>query len=119
MYRVPAFPLTVNVWRAATGTGNPPDVVTVGNLAWGQRKTTSTGIPLDSYPDQLLSYLLIPPLTDIRDSYSPGGADVVEVPAGSLRYYQVVQVDDVGKGFPNEFRFAVIFKLAPWPSPIP
>jgi hypothetical protein len=46
----------------------------------------------------------------------------VEVPAGSGRYYEVVQVDDAGKGFPNEHRIAGLIAtvdLGMWPVPYP
>ena len=118
-FRVPAMPLAVNIWRNATGVLNPPDLITVGNLAWGRRVTAATGIPGDPGEDTAVNYLLVTALTDIRDNISPGGPDVVELPAGTLRYYYVKQVDDVGKGFANEFRVAVIAKLTPWPAPIP
>ena len=55
--------------------------------------------------------------------------DVVEVPSGSGRWYQVNLVDDVVKGFTNEYRIATIVKIgqnyggtAPglfWPIPMP
>ncbi len=49
----------------------------------------------------------------------PGGADVVEAPAGSGRLYTVSYVNDSGAGFPNEHRFAVVIKAVPWPAPLP
>jgi hypothetical protein len=76
------------------------------------------------------SQLLLPAGTDIRDA-SPGGEpDIVEVPAGSGRWYSCVTVDDFGKGFDNEHRFAILHKIweqlnpvlfpgANWPAPIP
>jgi hypothetical protein len=118
-YRVPTFNVLVNIWRATTPLTSPPDVTSLGNLAWGRSVSASTGIPEDLDPDTLVAKLLLPSSTDVRDSYSPPGADIVEVPAGTLRYYVVKQVDDVGRGFPNQFRFAIITKLAPWPGPIP
>jgi len=82
--------------------------------------------------------LLVPKLTDIRPPGLSSGTnvwgDLVEVPAGSSRWYMVIQVDDVGKGFPNEHRFAYLLPLFnstmiglvqnagapnPWPVPIP
>jgi len=68
--------------------------------------------------------ILLPPLTDIRDSFSTAAGSsrpIVEVPAGSKRYYGVTFVDDIGKGFPNEHRFACIIKLNAyaWPEPYP
>jgi len=73
--------------------------------------------------------LLCPAGTDIRDKTCAGGVpDAVEVPIGSGRWYYVFVVDDVAKGFSNEYRFAIIGKIqsaygvanAPdWPTPIP
>jgi hypothetical protein len=68
--------------------------------------------------------LLLPAGTDIRDWACWDGLamdqpDVVEAPRGTGRYYTVIQVDDVAKGFPNEYRVAFIAKGAYWPIPIP
>jgi hypothetical protein len=73
--------------------------------------------------------LYLPALTDIRDlSCNGGNTDVVEVPAGSGRWYYVGQVDDVAKGFSNEYRRARLTKVFQgsttptfplWPTPIP
>lgn len=73
--------------------------------------------------------LLVPAGTDLRDECTdPGVADCVEVPADSGRFYLVDGVDDVAKGFPNEYRLGILVKVAGpglmptfplWPSPIP
>jgi len=74
--------------------------------------------------------LLLPAGTDIRDPYCGGVGDLVEVPEGTGRWYVVILVDDVGKGFDNEYRLAAITKVSSsvyvndfgfmiWPSPIP
>lgn len=74
--------------------------------------------------------LLLPAGTDVRDGSTGGEADIIEVPAGSGRWYSVMSVDDMGKGFPNEHRFALLHKIyerlnpilflgANWPTPIP
>jgi len=77
-----------------------------------------------------LSQLLLPPLTDVQDASVTGEPDIIECPAGSGRWYRVAGVDDMGKGFPNEHRFAMISKIyeqlnnvafagLQWPNPIP
>jgi len=64
--------------------------------------------------------LLLPPLADVRGPQDSVSADMVEVPAGSGRWYFVVGVDDIGKGFANEHRSAAIFALASsWVAPYP
>ncbi len=75
--------------------------------------------------------ILLPALTDIRDGYGAAlTPDVVECPSGSGRWYVVFGVDDFGKGFPNEHRYALVNKIGQWiggttyaglfwPTPIP
>lgn len=119
-FSLPTFNLSCNIWRATNPIGNPPDNVSVCNLAWGKRVSTSLlGGPRVSV---VLMTLLLPPGTDIRDASTQALQDLVEVPAGSGRIYIVLGVDDIGKGFANEHRAAVIGKdttYGYWPSPIP
>lgn len=121
MYTLPQFNLTVNIWRAGVvpPTG-PPASSPKGNLAWGRRVavpstggTSSIGIPL------MTMTLLLPPHTDVRGDPFGINADVIECPAGTGRYYICRFVDDLGKGFANEHRGAVLTQVLPWPTPIP
>lgn len=51
--------------------------------------------------------LLVPRGSDIRPGLGFWGTpDTVECPAGSGRYYDVLCVDDVARGFANEYRLA-------------
>jgi len=120
-YVVPTFNLSVNIWNWVGSPGafpptNPPDVVTMGNLTPGKRQagTEQNGTSFNMY-------LLLPRLTDILFNQwdLTGGTAWVECPAGSGRFYTCLQVDDIGKGFPNEHRFALITSLGAWPNPIP
>lgn len=74
--------------------------------------------------------LLLPAGSDVRDHFQGGPYDVVEVPAGSGRWYAVAGVDDIGKGFGNEHRCAWLVKIGSslnsvefpglvWPTPMP
>jgi hypothetical protein len=67
--------------------------------------------------------LLVPAGTDVRDKFNSSGADAIECPTGSGRFYLAVYVDDMGKGFANEHRGVVLQKvgnaLGFWPTPIP
>jgi len=119
-YRVPVFNLTVNVWRQGVPVTDPPDLVIQGNLTPQRRRFAQYWFS----PDPLVAptwsiYLLVPKLTDLRDQYHTGGGDSVEIPAGSQRFYTIVFVEDVAKGFPNEYRFAVLAETPPWPAPMP
>jgi hypothetical protein len=117
-FSVPTFPLAVNLWRGGVSVLLPPSVVTVGNLAWGRRVSSYQGLH-NNVGDDLLMTLLLPVGTDVRSPACPSGADTVEVPAGSGRFYTAIGVDDIGKGFSNEHRAAVLRTRAPWPQPIP
>lgn len=118
---LPTFNLTVNVWYAGVPVANPPSLVVMGNLAFSKRTHIAQAIqPGPAVIPICYVYLLLPALTDIRGRWENGGPnDIVEVPAGTGRYYGVVQVEDIGKGFANEHRVAVIFQTAAWPIPIP
>lgn len=104
------------------------------NLSWAKR--IQPGFSLGTTPQganaQCPMTLLLEAGVDIRDDSGlvGGSADVVEVPSGSGRWYGVFYVDDIGKGFANEHRGALIYKIyeaiAPgifpglsWPFPIP
>lgn len=64
-------------------------------------------------------YLRLPARTDIRDAKSPFGGDWCECPSGSSRVYRVVFVDDIGGGFANEHRLAILETSTFWPVPFP
>lgn len=120
-FSVPNFNLTVNIFSGSSGGGGTPREVTVGNLSMGRRLVAThenpVGGPLDVHT---YVFLLLPAFTDVRDAYGISGeADIVEVPADSGRKYGVFYVDDVAKGFPNEYRECVLIKSPGWPEPIP
>lgn len=132
-FTLPDFNLVCDVYAMPGGTWSTRALRTAGvacNLALGRRVQQMTV----DFPDSILGAaapsLLLPPLTDVRDYACGGTADMVEVPSGSGRWYQVALVDDIGKGFANEHRIAWIYKAAQaysatrysglvWPSPIP
>lgn len=144
-FRLPTFNLSVNIWRDGNAVGNPPDVQTAGNLVASRPDAD----PIPSNPGSTTAAkiialglfgrfmtLLLPKLADVRPpGLGPGNwGDVIEVPAGSGRYYMTMWVDDVGKGFPNEHRYAYLIAMTnltwrtlfqnagattDWPVPIP
>lgn len=101
------------------------------NLAMGRRVQqaipASFGLP-EGYASPSL---LVPAGTDVRDgACGPPGVDFIECPPGTGRWYFAGYVDDVGKGFPNEYRLvalgkcyedlnAIEFAGLHWPIPIP
>lgn len=132
-YVLPNFNLV-----CAINTFNPgPGTITFRltspcNFALGKR-VSSPGFLAGPYADVgsgVAPLLLLPAFTDIRDGSCSNAPDIVEVPQGSGRYYVAYFVDDIGKGFANEHRYATLAKTWPfagnpwlgapfWPTPIP
>ena len=111
-FQPPTFNLAVNVWRYTTPKANPPNLTTSGNLSFGKTRPTITALQVSG---RLWYYpcidLCLPKGTDIRGHTRPIGQDFVEVPAGTGRYYCAIRVEDVAKGFTNEYRLAIILQL--------
>jgi len=132
----PSFNLTCEVFagpydtRVLRLTGQPC------NLALGRRVTRGFHDPVSLGFGDACANLLLPVGTDVRDNAQLSGPlgtgvyDIVEVPSGSGRWYVVADVDDVGKGFSNEYRYCSLAKLSSnsglsnttglyWPIPMP
>lgn len=130
-FSLPAFNITCNIF---TGPWNTAILRISGqacNLQYGRRGSHFADFPVENEASQIMS-LLLPPATDVRSTVCGYVADSVEVPAGSGRIYFVANVDDVGKGFLNEFRIATLLAASEakfgtgseynglfWPTPIP
>jgi hypothetical protein len=76
----------------------------------------------------MLMEILLPAGSDIRAQWNGLNPDMVEIPAGSKRFYSVANVDDIGKGFANEHRIAWVqymigggtfFSGPSYPAPVP
>jgi len=129
-FRVPSFNLSAFVWSrddvppgpVVAGTLPPPriDGLQCQLRAAGKQSTTQDEPHTWSFGPALLC----PAGSDIRDWACFDGLamdkpDLVEVPRESGRYYTVAYVDDVAKGFPNEYRIAYLVKNPYWPIPVP
>lgn len=140
-FTLPTFNLTVNVWTSAD-IATAPTFTCLGNLTPGRRSHFAVhpggtaGALASIISTGLAMELLVPALTDLRGAQNAGVVQVLEVPAGSARYYVVWFVDDIAKGFANEHRMALLkqidFQLAntlngvgtfgtipAWPVPTP
>jgi hypothetical protein len=129
-FSVPVMPLSCDIytgpWTAAVLR-----VSTTCNLGMGRRVNVSwfDQVPLSEAVGMFFQ-LLLPAGTDVRDLSNAITPDVAQVPAGSGRWYGINYVDDVGKGFANEYRIAFCQKIYEaldplaypglfWPVPIP
>jgi hypothetical protein len=108
---LPQFNVNVAFWRFGRATSLLPDVVTIGNLSPGRLVTLDT--PLGDM------YLRLPKGTDVQDAKNGLGVDTCECPFTSGRFYTVQFVDDIGGGFTNEHRVAVLAGTPNWPTPFP
>jgi hypothetical protein len=116
-FRIPQFNLSCNIWHNPTippmGLPDLPNVpcqLTVDGHLIG---TFAGGfLPI------LMPLIKVQAGTDVRMAGMTGGGDAIECPAGSARYYHVWTVEDVAKGFPNEYRLALVTMQAP-PTPLP
>lgn len=136
-YVVPSMPLKCNVWHnydPAVSAYGAPDIVGVKcNLTPGKRSFLLYGIPVTIINSQLFYTfgveMLFASLADIRPPDDTAWMDYIECPDGSGRFYGVFYVDDIGKGFANEHRFAFCHRVAmatvfvdatiPVPVPLP
>jgi len=113
-FTVPEFPIVCNIYTGPW-LGKVLRLSDVPcNLAWGKRVNALPQINanadlLDGTPQMTL---LLPALTDVRSTIISGTGDVVEIPSGSARWYGVLAVDDIGKGFPNEHRGAYVLQIS-------
>lgn len=119
-------PIVVNIWRYASPPPAAPVSTTAANLMMGLRRSNITLIESVAAFSSFL-YLCVAKGYDIRGWWDGSGGDYVEAPAGTNRYYQVMAVDDVGKGFSNEYRIAFMQQVTqpfalfgiPFPVPLP
>lgn len=117
---VPSMPLLCAVWRAwapSTDKYIAPQLSNIAcNLSQGRRALDVTSEPTKTIFGVtcygLVSEIMVPRLTDIRAWVStPVLQDLIEVPQGSKRLYSVLAVDDVGKGFANEYRLVLACRV--------
>lgn len=121
----PQTPLVCNIFQGQGGRIAPPAGPSQTNVPC-QLRMVKTGYMagLAGASSAPIMALLLKAGTDIRPPHagSPAG-DAVEVPAGSGRFYTVTAVDDVAKGFANEYRMATITyspnRAGWWPFPTP
>lgn len=116
----PVFNLLCNVWYNQGAVIPVMPAKTIANL--GCQLRTGELISRNLLGISTIVYLAVPKLTDLAGNpFRPGIGigDLIECPAGSLRYYRLDWVDDVGKGFVNEYRVAAMTKMLPWPFPTP
>jgi hypothetical protein len=117
-YKPPTFPISAVIYTGQNFVPASARLLVSCNLAVGRSVQVQGWFPLDG-SDSLFTKALFPRGTDVRDRFSEGGADGIECPILSNRFYVVLAVIDVGSGFSNEYRMAVLAKTGTWPTPLP
>lgn len=115
-YTLPVFNLVARIWGQASG---PPPIHAAPRLTVSCQLRfpirSAWFIQTATFP----MLCMLPPLTDVRMDPSTDLADWMEIPAASGRWYTVVAVDDIAKGFANEHRVALVQLFQPVPIPLP
>ncbi len=119
-FTLPNFNLLCDVY---TGPWLTKTLRTAGlpcNLAWGRRVNAFPFFDLNAQlsADSPGMIILTPALSDLRSRLTSGADDVIECPAGSGRWYLVIAVDDIGKGFANEHRAAYLTQISQFVDPV-
>jgi len=107
----PDFNLSCNIYRSPDVYPGSPTLSSDCQLYLASRGLidVTPGSPTDWVPP---IYLRLPALTDVR----PG--DLVECPSGTARLYLTRWVEDMHKGFDNEYRVGILEQTSqPFPLP--
>lgn len=110
-YTLPHFNLTSNIWRLPDVYPGTPTLSVASQLyLWSRQIPNLSQTTGDDWAPPIA--LRLPALTDVQPQ------DTVECPAGSGRLYVVLGVEDLHKGFSNEYRVAgLLQQFQPFPLP--
>jgi hypothetical protein len=111
---LPQMPTGMRVWRnAALPVTNAPTYAGVSAAMW------SDPTQVKVITDSACPWIVVPMWTDLRgdDTCGAGLGDVVEFPQGTAVYYRILSVIDQHKAQPNEFRLALVTRVAPFTYP--
>ncbi len=129
-FTVPEFPLLCNIYDFSLPLGAPRIANVPCNLAIGRRTQQGGELRGSAGGVGVPPTLLLPGGTDVRDVASTPQWDIIEVPAGSQRWYQTSTAEPIGLGFPNWHVAVALTKASPnidgaayaglnWPTPDP
>jgi len=114
----PTFNLLCNVWHQVPDPpALPAGAPNIANLPCNLRILKTADV-ITTQGSQPTAFIAVPKGTDLRvlvgwrSLRAPGGTTpIIECPAGTGRIYQIFAIDDVAKGFPNEYRFALVTQV--------
>jgi len=131
-FHLPTFNLLAGHWPGY-GTGPLPPGSAPPNIIPCQLRIYKTAMVLGRLAQGLVVVgICMPAHVPVAGNvgFIVGNGDLLEVPHLSQRFYLAICVDDVAKGFPNEYRMATLDKIwastlwvpygiPNWPIPIP
>lgn len=124
-YTLPVFNVSCNIKHNYSGSTFPPPGPYDMHVACHCRGTPPPSYVVNALwgGGNPLTVLMFPKLFDVRMSGAGQDPDYIEFPADSGAWWQVISVFDIGKGFANEHRAAVLSGLTgvsggwTWPMP--
>lgn len=121
-YNPPSFNLTADIYDLADWPSGSPRLTSISCQWRGVGKAASIYNAVSVTSFSVPTEILFPAGTDVRSLFESATSsyDIIKLyMGGSFRPFRVLDVYDIGKGFTNEYRVAVVVKLAPWTPPIP
>jgi hypothetical protein len=109
---IPEFPIVCNIFDFVLPLPSPRLEDVPCNLAVGKRVQQAGRDFGGGGTLGLCPVLLLGKDVDIRDASIGGYGDIVEVPAGSSRWYQVSCCEFFGLGFDNQHKGAALVKAS-------
>jgi hypothetical protein len=97
----------------------PADFVNVPVQLYYPKPTALTSVQNATATTQILMYARFPKGTSIWGARNGVITNRVEIPQGTQRFYDVLHVDSVHRGFPNEYLQALLLMGSQWPVPLP
>lgn len=121
-FRVPTLNLQCRIWINQPAPPFPPGRAADLTVSCQLRNPTRAQLASTAVTGSVSNALLcLPARTNVHGFTATNFSDLVEVPIGTGRYYRVLSVEDVGKGFANEYRLATIQQQTHlpggWPDP--
>jgi len=116
-FTAPTFNLTCRIRRWTAGP-YPPGGPIAGSVdsPCQLRLYKTAALVVAHLASQEAIALCLPSGTDIRNYDNVNNADLVECPKGSGLWYQVSYVNDVARGFANQYRLAGLLSLHDTPN---
>jgi len=111
-FNLPQFNLEVGIFTS-NSYDDGPNISTVGCLRrYPSQNNMEQGGSNSQNDYRWMMEILLPALTDVRPPCLNAGLNTfIECPLGARRFYRVLAVDDIAKGYPNEHRFCLVIPV--------